>query len=329
MIVTSTPLPYSEERYSQALDNVRKDPKRDTGQLFAMRCQWFREQMPDDRSDLLFIPVGHRFEGPILAALAAPSNHVMLLASRDTASQAEQVRQALRGDFHLDVHLVNPVSGKSVADKVQALYEGYGCPKRVVCDQTGGQKPTTSTLAGLAALNGWLMLYIDSTHESGLVHSEKPLWLPSLFESFGGIHRLVAEACLSHGSFLAAEAELATALETATLSKTLRQKAREVRSARLFREGDLQRFIASLGPWRKSLSSAIESCQAQPQAYTYWAARCLWQEKNRLAAEALTQRAFGNPDVEAALRAFRADNSTILKQTRPLDQRFGTGYVQA
>jgi hypothetical protein len=309
VIATTTPQPYSEALYQTQVESCLAGG--DQQLLFAMRCQKFREAMPERASDLLFIPVGKKYQGPILAALAAPSAQVVLLCSNDTLEVGEQIRQALGHEMSLRLERIDPIDGRSVADKVQALHSALGFPTDVVCDQTGGQKPTTSTLAGLAALNDWRLLYINSDHKDGLVCNEEACWLPNLFEAFGGIFRWTAEACARHGAMAAAESELARALETSTASRPLLELRRRVRAGRHFREGDVQGFLRCVGARGKEL-------QARPDVVLYWMVRTLWEEGQRLAAAGLAQQTWGTADVRAALARFRQQNRRAVERARSL-----------
>lgn len=325
MLQTRISNPYSESDYQAAVQALLQGGGGQLNDLFAMRCQWFREQMGEEHHDLLFIPVGHKPYGPILAALAAPSRRVVLLASAETRGQAEVVRESLAEDFSMEIHVIVPTDGLQVADKVQAIYEAAGCPGRVVCDQTGGQKPTTSTLAGLAALNSWQLLYIDSKHDKNLVHSEVALWLPNLFDNFGGLHRWVAEVCVAQGHWRGAESEYRKALETAALTSDLRRKLDWVRAARAFREADFRVFEKALGKRRREFRAALAACGEVPQAFLYWAIRLRLEDGDRLAASALSQSHFQESDARACLSRLRQQWGPTLRRVRPLYLEFARG----
>lgn len=309
VIATTTPQPYSESLYQAQVENCLAGGDRDL--LFAMRCQKFREARPERASDLLFIPVGKNYQGPILAALAAPSAQVVLLCSQDTLEVGEQIRRALGQEMALRLERIDPIDGRSVADKVQALHAALGFPGDVVCDQTGGQKPTTSTLAGLAALNDWRLLYVNSEHKKGLVCNEEACWLPNLFEAFGGIFRWTAEACARHGAMAAAESELDKALETSTASRPLLELRRRVQAGRHFREGNLKGFFRCAGAEGKELRS-------RPDVVLYWMVRTLWEEGQRLAAAGLAQQTWGTLDVRTALAKFRQQNRSAVERAGTL-----------
>ena len=284
----------------------------------------FREQMPEEKQDLLFIPVGHSHEAPILATLTAPAEHIYLLCSRESWDIGGKVMDCLGEEFQMKRVKIDPVDGKDITDKVEAIYETQGCPQRVVIDQTGGKKPTTSTLASLAALNGWRLLYIETVQKDRKIHSESPLWLPNLFDSFGGIHRLVARACARRGALRAAEAELALALEHAAVSGPLLAEQKEVRRANLFRQGEVHKFARALPA--KGWSVQRELIVQEPEALLYWMVRCLWKEGQKLAAEALASRNWGRQDVPSLLAEVRRQHIRAIAALKLVDGRYGLGF---
>lgn len=323
MIQTRYPQPYSEELYQSKLREFLSD-KSDGSELFALRCQMFREQITEEVYDLLFIPVGHTHQAPILAALAAPARQTYLLCSRESWEMGAEIIESLGDEFQLKRLKINPVDGKDIADKVEAIYETQGCPARVVSDQTGGKKPTITTLASLAALNDWRLLYIESTQEQKKIHSEYPLWLPNLFDSFGGIHRLVARRCAELGALEAAQASLQMALTQAAISGPLLAEQKEIRLADLFRRGEVAKFNRALPARVWSEHKAV--IEQHPEALVYWMVRCLWKQGQKLAAEGLTQRTWGHPNVERMLAEVRQRHSRAVRALKSVDQRYGLGF---
>lgn len=299
--------------------------KTDGSELFALRCQMFRDQMSDeDPNDLLFVPVGYSHQGPILAALAAPAREIFLLCSAESWAVGEQIQKALSQEFTVQILRVIPVDGKDIADKVEAVYESRGCPARVVCDQTGGQKPTSSTLAGLASLNEWRLLYIDALTTDRKIHSESVRWLPNLFDAFGGIHRLVARVCAQSGALQAAEKQIDLSLEHAARSGQLLREKKRIRQARLFRQGQVQAFARSLNRRRWSKEQALIA--EEPEALSYWMIQCLWKEGQLLAAEGLSLRTWNSADVQASLKKALEVWPLAIRSLKTLDKEFGRGF---
>lgn len=323
MIQTTHPQSYSDELYQEKLAAWSE-----TGgaEAFALRCQGLRERTAREKVDLLFIPVGNASRGPVFAILGCPAQEVYLLCSRETRATAEEIRASLAHECSIHLLTIDPTDGKDVADKVEAVFETAGCPRSVVCDQTGGKKPTTSTLAGLAAVNNWSLLYVDTVHQPGRIHHETLLWLPNVFETFGGLHRWVARACAQYGAFAAAEAELEQALATAAISKPILRLRRQVRLARLFREGSPESFLRSLGRGRGSLKTAREAARANPPALMYWIIRCLWRERQKRLAQALARQTWKNDNVSLALKEFARRHAAEIRAVKPLDEEFGSGF---
>jgi len=332
VIQTRFPTPYSEADYRAELDRCLEG-QGDEARLFALRCQRFRERMPDVHCDLLFIPVGKAHQGPIVACLACPARQVVLLCSPETVSVGEQIEESLADDFAFRIVSINPVDGQQVVDVVQAHFQAHGCPEQVVCDQTGGKKPTTSTLAALAAINNWRLLYVDTQHPPRrdrpgvVVSSEEVLWLPNLFDCFGGLHRLVAEACVEGRAFRPALQQLELALETSVASAPLLKRLQRVKLAQRFREGDVGRFLSGLRSQRKRWKSQLEALQTDPTPLQYWMVHTLWREGQKLAASGLAYAIWGHTDVPAALKAYRAQNPALVGLAKPLNEAFGTGFT--
>lgn len=304
------------------LDDYLAD-KSDGTALFALRCQMFREQMSEERNDLLFIPVGHSHQGPILATLAAPARETYLLCSGESWDTGEEIQRTFAGEFSVHLLKINPVDGKEIADKVQAVFETRGCPTRVVCDQTGGQKPTSSTLAGLASLNQWRLLYIDSTNKPK-IHGETVRWLPNLFETFGGVERLVARACAETGALVAAEKALDRSLEQAARSAGLLQDRKKLRQARRFRQGQVDAFLRSLENTRWSREKSL--ARQFPMALAYWMVRCLWKEGQQLAAEGLCMRIWNTAQLKESLARALEQYPREIRSLKDLDKEYGTGF---
>lgn len=296
----------------------------DGSELFALRCQLFRERIADEPHDLLFIPVGYSHQGPILAALAAPAREIFLLCSPSSWVVGEKIQQALSEDFVIQLLRIDPIDGKDIADKVEAVFESRGCPGRVVCDQTGGQKPTTSTLAGLASLNQWRLLYIDAMTTGRKIHNEVARWLPNLFDAFGGIHRWVAQVCAENGALLAAEKELDRSLEQAARSGQLLRDKKRIRQARLFRQGQVDAFARSLD--KRRWSKELLVLRVEPRALNYWMVRCLWKEGQNLAAEGLSRRSWGSAEAQSSLKRALEQYPLEIRSLKSLDKEFGSGF---
>jgi len=115
VIQTRFSQPFNPDLYQSMLADYLAD-RSDGSELFALRCQMFREQIADEPHDLLFIPVGYSHQGPILAALAAPAREIFLLCSPSSWAVGEKIQQALSEDFALQLLRIDPIDeiGKSV-----------------------------------------------------------------------------------------------------------------------------------------------------------------------------------------------------------------------
>jgi hypothetical protein len=288
---TFWPTPYDEDQYQQLVSTLTKDNKEDVSEkLFSMRCQYFREQRPDQIDDLLFMPVGNQVQGPILTCLANPARQVVLLHTGETKGQAEQIKSTLQdeNDFHLK--RIDYLDWIGMLDLVEDCYSIFNQPERTVCDLTSGRKPASCIMAGLASLNGWKAVYLDNSSREGIFINERLVQFPNLFERGASAHQMAAEQCLKHGAITAAMAEYQTVLEHSLAGRRWAEKLANLECAKRLRDGNLEALLQEPVGFTSDQLQLLQELKNDPKPLYYWSARCHHAEGNPLAIEALNAR---------------------------------------
>jgi hypothetical protein len=314
-------------------------------ELFPRSCRRIRALAPEQPVDLLFVPVGTQPYPPILACLGTPSKRVVLLHSARSREYAEEVREALEGEGNRQFHLVliKELDSADMAQKLRSCYDTFGQPPadRVVCDQTGGNKIMTSTVAGFAALNGWRQVYVQSEFMKNQAGSydEKVLVLPNLFEALGGFNRTLALHLAQEGQFAAATASLKKAMDEALSTGSDEELYHRLRLAGLYRDGKMNQVVKSASKLGKNLNMELPGDsfkllkQDRPSGFYYWVARTLAKEGQAWAAVGVLARIGIRVETDevnktlAELSRSRGDE-WALREWKPLDQMLGFPYTQ-
>lgn len=321
--------------YQRVVEQLQSLPESDREdfyrrQVFPRSCRRIREARGGTRDDLLIVPVGTQPYAPILAVLANPSEHAVLLHSKESAGPCREVEQALApDDLRLQPMLVDPYDLRDIVKKVQDAYEVLRQPEQVVCDQTGGTKITTTALAGLAAVNGWRLSYLRADTESSrrFMFNEIAVDLPNPFYEVGGWHRVMAEAAARLGRFDAAARETRLARQHSLASANYARSEKLFRLARAYRELDFVRVFRGVERAGEPLPEACRRAMADtdpvspPPELLYWVARCHFKEGNRLGCEAVLNRV--RPGLE--LSSLERECGRGLKVWKPLDELLGLG----
>lgn len=334
MLSTTWPNGYSEAEYQSA---VERAPLEDNSfyerEVFARRCQKFRDSEPTIDEDLLFLPVGVQPYGPILISLAVPAKTTVLLYSADTKEGVDKICRALP-ERHFHPLLIEPENSRQVAEQVMAAYEVLGGGQRVTCDQTSGRKPTTVALAGLAASNQWRSVYLRAEQKDKLFVHEELMEMPSLFEAVGGTHRLTALACIRRGAMAAALDSLDLALERSLGSARLVKLQRQVEGAMLFRQANLKGLLRWLRsnyfrqtsqPFSSALQAQVEDWLKDPRPILHLIIDCLDREGNVLAARYLESGYW--PDRRHRIQ-YVTQHRKAVKAARWLDDLVGRKFAE-
>lgn len=334
ILSTHWPNGYSEREYQRAVEKAQsEDSAFYEREVFARRCQKFRDSEPTIDDDLLFLPVGVQPYGPILICLAVPAKTTVLLYSTDTQEGVDKICRSLP-ERHFHPILIEPENSRQVAERVMACSEVMGGGARVTCDQTSGRKPTTVALAGLAASNNWRSVYLRAEQKDKLFFNEELLEMPSLFEAVGGTHRLTALACIRRGAMSAALDNLDLALERSLGSARLVKLQRQVEGAMLFRQANLKglsRWLKSNyfrltgQPFSAALQAQVEDWLKDPRPVLHLIIDCLDLEGNRLAARYLESGYW--PDRRNRIQ-YVTQHRKDVKAARWLDDLVGRKFAE-
>lgn len=250
-----------------------------------------RDNVAGEPCDLLFIPVGTQAYAPLMCALGNPAKRSVLLMTKESRQHALELEEVFEGKRDFEKTLIDETDPADITRKVMATYTTLGQPLHVVCDVTGGTKIMTSTLAGIAAVNGWRQTYVKSlfVFKKGS-HHEEIISVSSAFEHLGGWHITQANTLASAGQFGAAAKALIRAAEQSVASAEIRRRAKLYRLAQLYREADLDGLRKSLSGVLKATSSELPSRCVQAidsgdnRGFLYWVGSTLAAEGQDLAA---------------------------------------------
>jgi hypothetical protein len=336
----------SEADYDAAVQRWRNLTRRDEWTayydetLFPMSCARMRARGGEqERLRLLVVSVGTQAYAPTLAVLANPADQVVLLESPESTVYGEQVAARLSGDSRF-VHVrIDPMDMVDIARKVEDSFAlaGYPGGSEVGCDITGGRKTMSAALAGVAALNGWRMFYIEGSYErekNGLSYFENCVELPNLFQELGHVRREQARTFASCGR-LGAAARLMREL-SAEGNTDDRKRLVLLRAGRALRRADwpgLKQRVENLESKlaQQALCRAEQSGSAE-LALPWIAARCQAQEGDRDSAQRTLRQAglLSHRPVEVALEKNRLrfpELHRVLPEWDDLDCLCGRGLL--
>ncbi len=337
---------YQEDQYQKAVaewiatSDSEQAERLYRSQVFPRSCQRFRELAASEPVKLLFVPVGTQPYAPILACLGTPAAHTVLLHSEDSREHAQEVTTALEGESDFRLILINEWDPIDIARKVQACYDGLGqfANQEVVCDQTGGTKVMTSTLAGFAAVNHWTQVYVKSRFlQKRGSYNEEVVVLSNLFEALGGLNRSLAWRLAALGQFGAAHQALKKAAEESVASGAYDRHLARFRLAQAYREGRLQPIRRSLKSVAKthswSIPPGLQECLASvtEHGFLFWVANCRAAEGDAWAAAAILAE-LGQPTNPEVVRSALSEvkrrhrNEWRLNDWKSLDGFLGRGY---
>ncbi len=310
-------------------------------ELFPRSCYRIRRQAPEDPVSLLLVPVGTQAFAPILACLGTPAEKTVLFYTQESKKFALEVIETFGDSRSFHKVLIDENDTHEIVRKVQSVVDVLGQPKEVTCDVTGGTKPMTATLAGVAAINGWRQVYVRSTfvQQKGS-HSEEIVELASFFEALGGWHRVVAEEFAKAGHFEQARIFLQRATEEALASAQDQVRLKRFELAQAYRGAKVDRVLrkvrgvarASRTPLPEKTLQAMK-IEAREGLY-YWIARCLLEEGQELAASAVLglylQVSCEPNEVRKGLRELAKQHRKDwhLDAWKPIDTLLGRGYTE-
>ena len=311
-------------------------------EVFPRSCQRIRPE-GDSQDRLLFVPIGTQPYAPILAALANPSQIVVALYTKESAEYLSEVIESLEEENpRIEPILVDGYDGSDIVRKVQSAYDTFGQPdpNLVTVDQTGGTKPMSSALAGVAALNRWDLIYIKGKHErqhQGYAHHETLLRLSNPFQQFGGFQRVLALQLAQQGEFAGAARCLREALADSVAGAGYQLHLERFRLAQAYREANCEAVARSLprlakrigAPLPEATRALLSKAPSDYRGLLYWMARCLSQEGKALACSSVTrQLGSDGADARKFLSAFRLARGSEcrLSAWKPIDDLLGSGY---
>lgn len=309
-------------------------------EVFPRSCYRMRLHTPRDRVELLFVPVGTQPYAPIMACLGVPARQTVLLHSGRTRKHAQEVVDAFRGDSDrvFQTVQIEEFDPADISQKVQSNFDVLGQPTDVVCDVTGGTKVMTATLAGMAAINGWDQVYVQSQYDQGYgSHSERLQDVPSVFETMGGWSKGLARRLAALGHFGEASRLLTQAMETSLASGELARDQQHYRMADAYRRGRLSKVKSGAPALARKLGRPLVAdaravLQEGPEAgFWYWVCRTLLDEDQALACCGamlnLGQRC--RPDqLRQRLKTLAAEHRRDwrLKDWKVIDDLLGSGF---
>lgn len=302
-------------------------------------CYRIRRQTPDlEPVSLLLVPVGTQPYAPLMVCLGTPAHLTVLLATEKSLPFAHQVRDIYQDTRQFQIQQISETDSGDITQKVQALHSVLGQPKDVLCDITGGTKVMTSTLAGIAALNGWKQIYVNSQFIGNKgSHHEQIITITSPFEHLGGWHRAQARALASAGRFDQAAHSLKAAAEISVASGRLQLDIKHYELAFLYRSADLVKLRRLLPSAAKKLKLSLPDttwhalAEGPRQGFDYWVASTHHRERQPLAAVGALSRSGISTDPDslaAVLRELKASKRAEweLPSWKPLDHLLGAAY---
>lgn len=235
----------TDEDYQEVVDRWLSIDSKDLSDkvyeadILPRSCYRMRLQANQSPVDLLLVPVGTQPYAPLMCCLGNPARQTVLLIteeSRDCARIVEELFAESRTFLRV---LIRANDSGDVVRKVMSVFDTLGQPRDVVCDVTGGTKIMTASLAGIAAMNGWSQVYVDSKFiRNKGSYGENLLTVASVFEHLGGWHTAHAWKLASVGQFGEAAKSLKLALDESVASGKMKLDFRRFLLAQAYREAD-------------------------------------------------------------------------------------------
>ena len=254
-------------------------------------CYLMRLQAVEKPVDLLLVPVGTQPYAPLMSCLGKPAQQTVLLMTAESRDSAMRVEEVFAGSRRFLKVLISANDSGDIVRKTMSVFDTVGQPRNVVCDVTGGTKIMTATLAGLAAMNGWRQVYVDSKFiRNKGSHSERLLSVTSAFEHLGGWHSAQAWKLASVGQFGEAAKSLKAAIEESVAGRQMRLTRRRFQLAQKYREADLDAVCRSVTSVAKDNGVAFSDSTLavlrgeDRRGLSYWVAKTLEAEGQKLAA---------------------------------------------
>lgn len=218
--------------------------------LFPCACARMRlhaRTMP--RARLAIIPVGTQPYSPVLAALANPSDEVVLLCTKSSMRFGEEAATSIASERPI-VRFADIGTGTDsvrIAQVVLGEVASMGYPPRgsVVVDVTGGRKATTAALGAVAAVRGYRQVYIEGNSIPAyprLFAGERHVMLADVRSLASDPDRELALAALREGEFRLAAGLLERIIARSGASREDRNLLRAVEALHAWRTA---RFLAA------------------------------------------------------------------------------------
>lgn len=254
-------------------------------------CYRMRLSAPDKAVELLLVPVGTQPYAPLICCLGNPAELTLLIMTEGSRACADQVEACFEGDRRFHKILVSESDSGDIVRKVMANYDVFGQPQDVVCDVTGGTKIMTASLAGIAAVNGWRQVYVQSEQVRNKgSHSERIIPVSSVFDHLGGWHASLAWKLAGVGQFGEAAGLLRVAADQSVASAQMRRDIRRFQLAQAFREGEVKKVCGGVVSVARAQGVELPAAtlraiaEGDRRGLHLWAARTLREEGQRLAA---------------------------------------------
>lgn len=188
--------------------------------LFPLTADWIRRTAGRGMAKLVFVPVGTQPYSPILAALATPSENLVLLATEGSRPFAESVLESII-DERPRARVLSLGDGEDTVFMSRVILQesarlGSPSARSTTMDITSGLKIMSASLGAIASIKGWRQTYIRATPSRRHRH----LFVQESFIELAHFRTLVGEdsrqdalALMRAGSFAAASWSLKSAAE--------------------------------------------------------------------------------------------------------------------
>ena len=286
------------------INDIHESDRYYQAEVLPRSCYRMRISAPERASELLIVPVGTQPYAPLICCLGNPSDLTLLIMTEGSRTCADQVESCFQGERRFHKVLVSESDSGDIVRKVMASYDVFGQPQDVVCDVTGGTKIMTASLAGIAAVNGWRQVYVQSAQiRNKGSHSERIIAVSSVFEHLGGWHASQAWKLASVGQFAEAARLLGLAADQSVGSAQMRRDVKRFHLAQAFRDGDVKKVCHGVVSVARTHGVALPAAtlhvvsQADHRGLQLWAARTLFEEGQKLAAVGLLSRLGVESDV--------------------------------
>lgn len=323
-----------------AIDSKEHSDQVYESEVLPRSCYRMRLQAAEEPVDLLLVPVGTQPYAPLMSCLGNPARQTVLLMTEESRDCAKKVEAVFEGSRVFLKILVSANDSGDIVRKVMSAFDTVGQPRNVVCDVTGGTKIMTATLAGIAAMNGWRQIYVDSkfVRNKGS-YDERLLPVTSAFEHLGGWHSAQAWKLASVGQFGEAAKSLKAALEESVASRQMKDDLKRLVLAQAYREANESKVCRQVRQVAKAHGISLGPATLQALAgedrrgLLFWMAYTLASEGQRLAAVTVLQQLGlsslpGQVGQELQRRRKEMRKEWNLDAWKPIDEFLGRSYSQ-